>query len=462
MTSNYQSLDIFLNNAKSASAMLKDDDEGFNFGLESDPTGSWLLDDNNDNFLESIRYGTSSPDTFIQDHLIMNDNDNSDDNSTNSSLEQLIAEDDISPSYTGGECTPTATDEFEELEEEYVLSPNSSSRGSSVSGESGATFDNRNIKVVQVVGILPAGCKTIQLIQRGEDSPPTHSYLEQQQDTEMDSSSSTDSYTKTSAPLRLSEEEKRLLTKEGITLPSHYPLTKYEERELKRIRRKIRNKISAQDSRKRKKEYLDKLQARVTEIEEEKSGLVKRVRILEAANGKLSAQVKRLQQALQNAARSAANGRNTNEQAPHHVVPTATTLLVLILSLALVVLPSTMNGNNGAKGSSQALTNFGQGVSNRFGFGLGNGSLGGIRSRTMTTPAQAMSSVPAIKQIQDWDDDEPHVKIPRFSFAQNQAINNGGGVSGGKYIASMGGEKMNGDFEVKKREATFQFLDDIE
>jgi hypothetical protein len=91
----------------------------------------------------------------------MNDNDNSDDNSTNSSLEQLVAEDDISPSYTGGDCTPIATDEFEELEEEYVLSPNSDSRGSSVSGDSGATFDNRNIKVVQVVGILPAGCKVI-------------------------------------------------------------------------------------------------------------------------------------------------------------------------------------------------------------------------------------------------------------------------------------------------------------
>jgi len=465
MTSNFQSLDIFLNNAKSGSAMLKDEDEGFNFGLESDPTNSWLLDDNNDNFLESIRYGTSSPDAFIQDHLIM-DNDNSDDNSTNSSLEQLIAEDDVSPSYTGGDCTPIATDEFEELEEEYVLSPNSSSRGSSVSGESGATFDNRNIKVVQVVGILPAGCKTIQLIQR-EDSPPTHSYLEQQQESAMDSSSSTDSYTKTTAPLKLSEEEKRLLNKEGITLPSHYPLTKYEERELKRIRRKIRNKISAQDSRKRKKEYLDKLQARVNDIEEEKAGLVKRVRILEAANGKLSAQVKRLQQALQNAARSAANGRNANEQAPHHVVPTATTLLVLILSLALVVLPGTMNGNNGSKGANQALANFGQGVSSRFGFGMGNGSLGGIRSRTMTSQAQPMSSVPAIKQIQEWDDDEPLVKIPRFSFAQNQAINNnngynGAGVSGGKFNAPMGGEKMNGNIEALKREATFQFLDDIE
>lgn len=128
-------------------------------------------------------------------------------------------------------------------------------------------------------------------------------------------------------PLELSEEEKRICEREGIKLPTHYPLSREEERNLKRIRRKIRNKLSAQDSRKRKKEYLDSMEDRVRQCTDENEELHKRIEQLETQNKTLAGQLKRLHQII-------VNGGFTTRQNQ-----TSTAMMVLLLSTALFLFP---------------------------------------------------------------------------------------------------------------------------
>ncbi|XP_042640516.1 cyclic AMP-responsive element-binding protein 3-like protein 4 isoform X2 [Tyto alba] len=123
--------------------------------------------------------------------------------------------------------------------------------------------------------------------------------------------------------LRLTEEEKRLLAQEGVTLPGTLPLTQAEERILKKVRRKIRNKQSAQDSRRRKKEYLDGLESRVAACSALNQELRRKVQELEKHNGSLLRQLQAL-----------------IKQTSNKAAQTSTCILILLLSLGLILFPS--------------------------------------------------------------------------------------------------------------------------
>ncbi|XP_009469684.1 PREDICTED: cyclic AMP-responsive element-binding protein 3-like protein 4 [Nipponia nippon] len=122
---------------------------------------------------------------------------------------------------------------------------------------------------------------------------------------------------------RRTEEEKRLLAQEGVMLPGTLPLTQAEERILKKVRRKIRNKQSAQDSRRRKKEYLDGLESRAAACSAQNQELRKKVQELEKRNGLLLQQLQALIKSTSNKA-----------------AQTSTCVLILLLSLGLILSPS--------------------------------------------------------------------------------------------------------------------------
>lgn len=129
-----------------------------------------------------------------------------------------------------------------------------------------------------------------------------------------------------SGPLLLTEEEKRTLIAEGYPVPTKLPLSKAEEKALKKIRRKIKNKISAQESRRKKKEYMDALEKKVETCSNENCELRRKVETLECTNKSLLQQLHSLQAVV--AGKVPRSCRVTGTQ-------TSTCLMVVVLCFSL-------------------------------------------------------------------------------------------------------------------------------
>ncbi|XP_047380522.1 cyclic AMP-responsive element-binding protein 3 isoform X3 [Sciurus carolinensis] len=126
--------------------------------------------------------------------------------------------------------------------------------------------------------------------------------------------------------LILTEEEKRLLEKEGLTLPVTLPLTKMEEQVLKRVRRKIRNKRSAQESRRKKKVYVGGLENRVLKYTAQNLELQNKVQLLEEQNLSLLDQLRKLQAMV--------------IEISNKTTSSSTCVLVLLFSFCLLLVPA--------------------------------------------------------------------------------------------------------------------------
>jgi hypothetical protein len=95
---------------------------------------------------------------------------------------------------------------------------------------------------------------------------------------------------------QLTEEEKSVFIKEGYKLPTHVPLTKSEEKLLKLVRRKIRNKKSAHSSRERKKKYVSGLEKRVEYCTRMNEELVRENKLLKSQNSQIMTKMQSMQE----------------------------------------------------------------------------------------------------------------------------------------------------------------------
>ncbi|VUZ44649.1 unnamed protein product [Hymenolepis diminuta] len=116
--------------------------------------------------------------------------------------------------------------------------------------------------------------------------------------------------------LVLTEEEKRTLIAEGYSIPTRLPLSKQDERNLKKIRRKIKNKISAQESRRKKKEYVETLEKKVESYAQENARLKGQVENLEMHNRTILGQLRQLRHLVDKTTSNVASSQTISTSSP--------------------------------------------------------------------------------------------------------------------------------------------------
>lgn len=143
------------------------------------------------------------------------------------------------------------------------------------------------------------------------------------------------------------EEEKSLLAKEGVSLPENLPLTRMEERVLKKVRRKIRNRQSAQSSRQKKKDYIVNLESRVKKCTDDNSELQRKVDRLEMQNNSLMKQLSHLQAILSNTGRSYA-GKS--------ITATTGTCLMMVVFCCFLMVPNSQTSLKYQQGAPETVS----------------------------------------------------------------------------------------------------------
>ncbi|XP_065198825.1 uncharacterized protein LOC135830503 [Sycon ciliatum] len=104
----------------------------------------------------------------------------------------------------------------------------------------------------------------------------------------------------------LTDEEREVLEADGYPVPKQLPFNPMEVKALKQVRRKIKNKLSASDSRRKKKHYITGLEKRMKACTSDNASLQKRIQQLEKQNKSLLVTVDTLRQQVSGTVSAAA------------------------------------------------------------------------------------------------------------------------------------------------------------